>query len=39
MFVIGGAKVRPQMDSTFKRSEKLGIYVQFYNFEVDETDP
>jgi hypothetical protein len=36
MFVIGGAKVRPKMDSTFKRSEKLGIYVQFYNFEVDE---
>ncbi len=35
MFVIGGAKVRPKMDSTFKRSEKLGIYVQFYNFEVD----
>jgi hypothetical protein len=36
LFVIGGAKVRPKMDSTFKRSEKLGIYVQFYNFEVDE---
>src|ERR1700722_12298781 len=36
LFVIGGAKVRPRMDSTFKRTEKLGIYVQFYNFEVDE---
>ena len=35
-FVIGPVKVRPRMDNTFKRSEKLGIYVQFYNFEVDE---
>ena len=24
------------MDSTFKRNEKLGIYIQLYNFEVDE---
>jgi 5-hydroxyisourate hydrolase-like protein (transthyretin family) len=35
-FVIGSSKVRPSMDSTFKRSQKLGIYIQFYNFEVDE---
>lgn len=35
-FVIGGSKVRPSMDSTFKRTQKLGIYIQFYNFEVDE---
>jgi len=35
-FVIGGSKVRPRMDATFKRSEKLGIYMQLYNFETDE---
>jgi hypothetical protein len=43
MFVIGGSKVRPKLglgDPTipeFSRREKLGIYVQFYNFESDET--
>jgi GWxTD domain-containing protein len=36
-FVIGGSKVRPRMDEAFKRSEKLGIYFQLYNFEADET--
>jgi len=35
-FVIGTSKVRPKMDATFKRDEKLGIYLQLYNFEVDE---
>jgi len=35
-FVIGTSKVRPRMDETFKRSEKLGIYLQLYNFEPDE---
>jgi len=35
-FVIGTSKVRPRMDNTFKRDEKLGIYLQLYNFEVDE---
>ena len=43
MFVIGGSKVRPKlgladpMVPTFGRNEKLGIYIQFYNFESDET--
>jgi GWxTD domain-containing protein len=43
MFVIGGSKVRPKLglaDPTvpaFSRNEKLGIYIQFYNFESDET--
>ncbi len=43
MFVIGGSKVRPKlgltdpMVPTFSRKEKLGIYIQFYNFESDET--
>ena len=35
-FVIGTSKVRPRVDATFKQSEKLGIYLQLYNFEVDE---
>src|SRR5581483_5152722 len=35
-FVIGTSKVRPRVDGTFKQSEKLGIYLQLYNFEVDE---
>ena len=35
-FVIGDSKVRPKMDATFKRDQKLGIYFQLYNFEVDE---
>jgi GWxTD domain-containing protein len=35
-FVIGTSKVRPRVDATFKRDEKLGIYLQFYNFEMDE---
>jgi GWxTD domain-containing protein len=36
-FVIGTSKVRPRMDNSFKRDEKLGIYLQLYNFEMDET--
>jgi GWxTD domain-containing protein len=34
-FVIGTSKVRPRVDATFKRSEKMGIYLQIYNFEPD----
>jgi hypothetical protein len=36
-FVIGSSKVRPRMGESFKRDEKLGIYMQLYNFEPDET--
>jgi GWxTD domain-containing protein len=36
-FVIGTQKVRPRMDATFKRDEMLRIYMQLYNFDVDET--
>jgi GWxTD domain-containing protein len=36
MFVIGTTKVRPKMDATFHRNEKMGIYLQLYNFEPDE---
>jgi GWxTD domain-containing protein len=35
-FVIGDTKVRPRLNETFDRSEKLGIYAQFYNFGPDE---
>jgi GWxTD domain-containing protein len=35
-FVIGTSKVRPRVGETFSRDEKLGIYLQLYNFEADE---
>jgi GWxTD domain-containing protein len=35
-FVIGDTKVRPRLNETFARDEKLGIYAQFYNFGPDE---
>ncbi len=35
-FVIGTSRVRPRMGDTFAREEKLGIYLQLYNFEADE---
>ena len=37
MFTIGSSKVRPKLDETFKRNETLGIYLQIYNFDFDET--
>jgi GWxTD domain-containing protein len=33
-FVIGDTKVRPRLNDTFERNEKLGIYAQFYNFGI-----
>jgi GWxTD domain-containing protein len=36
-FVIGDAKVRPRVNETFRREEKMGIYTQLYNFKQDET--
>lgn len=35
-FVIGTMKVRPRVGETFKAAEKMGVYVQFYNFKPDE---
>ncbi|MBN2464479.1 GWxTD domain-containing protein, partial [candidate division WOR-3 bacterium] len=35
-FVIGTSKVRPRLGETFRRDEKMGIYFQIYNFEMDE---
>ncbi|MBM3745640.1 MAG: GWxTD domain-containing protein [Acidobacteria bacterium] len=35
-FVIGGSKVRPRITDTFRRDERMGIYVQLYNFGPDD---
>ena len=35
-FVIGTLKVRPKMDNTFKLNDKLGFYLQLYNFQPDD---
>jgi len=35
-FVIGDTKVRPRLDQSFNREERLGVYVQIYNLGVDE---
>jgi GWxTD domain-containing protein len=35
MFVIGGTKVRPSVNQTFTRDQKLGIYMQVYNLGLD----
>jgi GWxTD domain-containing protein len=36
MFSIGDTKVRPRLGDKFTREEKLGIYLQVYNFTIDE---
>jgi hypothetical protein len=35
-FVIGTSKVRPRLSEAFRQNEKMGIYVQLYNFQPDE---
>jgi len=35
-FVVGSSKVRPRLTDTFRQDEKLGIYLQIYNFGPDE---
>lgn len=35
-FVIGTSKVRPRITESFRQDEKMGIYVQLYNFTVDD---
>jgi len=34
-FVIGTSKIRPRLDESFKRDEKMGIYFKIYNFGTD----
>jgi hypothetical protein len=36
MFSIGDTKVRPRLGNKFTKDEKLGIYLQVYNFGADE---
>jgi hypothetical protein len=36
MFSIGDTKVRPRLGDKFTREEKMGIYLQVYNFAPDE---
>lgn len=36
MFSIGDTKVRPRVGEKFARNEKMGIYLQVYNFSPDE---
>ena len=36
-FVIGDSKVRPRIGDTFRRDEKMGIYMKLYNLGADET--
>jgi GWxTD domain-containing protein len=35
-FTIGTSKVRPRLGESFKKDEKMGIYLQLYNFQPDE---
>jgi GWxTD domain-containing protein len=35
-FVIRSSKVRPRVGDTFKQSEKMGIYTEFYNLGMDQ---
>ncbi len=35
-FVVGSSKVRPRINVSFRRDEKMGIYLQLYNFGPDE---
>ncbi|MBZ5591770.1 MAG: GWxTD domain-containing protein [Acidobacteriia bacterium] len=35
-FVVGTSKVRPRLSDTFRQDEKMGIYLQLYNFGPDE---
>jgi GWxTD domain-containing protein len=37
MFVIGGAKVIPNLGLTYKRGQEVGIYLQVYNAGIDQT--
>ncbi len=36
MFAIGDTKVRPRVGGKFLKEERLGIYMQFYNFGEDQ---
>lgn len=37
MFVIGGAKVIPNLSGVYKKGQDVGIYMQIYNAGIDQT--
>jgi GWxTD domain-containing protein len=37
MFVIGGAKVIPNLSGVYKKGQDVGVYMQIYNAEIDQT--
>lgn len=37
MFVIGGAKVIPNLTGTYKQGQEVGVYLQVYNAGIDQT--
>lgn len=37
MFVIGGAKVIPNLEGKYRRGQDVGIYLQVYNAGIDQT--
>ena len=37
MFVIGGAKVIPNLSGVYKRGQDIGVYMQIYNAGIDQT--
>ena len=37
MFVIGGAKVVPNLSGVYKKGQDVGIYLQVYNAGIDQT--
>lgn len=37
MFVIGNAKVIPNLSAVYKKGQEMGIYLQVYNAEIDQT--
>ncbi len=37
MFIIGGAKVIPNLEGTYRRGQEVGIYLQVYNAGIDQT--
>lgn len=37
MFIIGRAKVIPNLSGVFKQGDEIGVYMQVYNSEIDQT--
>lgn len=37
MFVIGGAKVVPNLNGSYKQGQEVGVYLQVYNAGIDQT--